>query len=143
MDKNLERILRKVQKENVWCDVLLTSFKTPIKYDYPIPDIYRIMTSVEKTIKVSSKTNTTFNKIADHLHSLVFSFKDESSPLEMYLNRENLFGSEWFYGYGTLYRWRSGEESAAIDRINKLISKKEQHFISDIQSRITHNLTSL
>lgn len=126
----------KWDKEKVWVDVVLLSFKKTIIYDYTIPpsgEVNKISQDVVKQLEIEGKIPKSLSKvILEKLHCS----RDDCSDLEWRLRSDNVFGDEWFYGWGTLYRWRKEAKVKAKENINKYISEKEKQFIPIIQKAI-------
>jgi hypothetical protein len=124
------------EKRDVWMDVVLMAFDKSIQYDYPIPDLYRTNNHVISIINELKSKKKIPSNVADKILKHCWASKDEYSNLETRLTWNHIFGSEWFYGFGTLYRWRSGEKEKAQVRIDKYIPKSEKKFIPIIQDSL-------
>jgi len=123
-----EKLHAKWDSKNAVYDALLLAFIKPIKHDYPIPDSYRVNKVVEKVIDALPKNVP--KEFKDRMRDIVFVPHDDRSQLARYLSDyDSIFGSEFFYGYGSLYRWRQGQESEAMIRVAKYIPKKEREYI--------------
>jgi len=60
--------------------------------------------------------------------------RDEYSILESHLIHANCqFGSEFFYGHGTFYRWRRGERAKAQARVRKYFTEAERKQLAKMQ----------
>ena len=67
----------------------------------------------------------------------MYGSKDEYSELEDHLRMaDHIFGKEWFYGHGTLSRWRPGEKEKAQARIDTYLTKFEKECMSKLQKAI-------
>ena len=123
----------KWDKEAAWKDAILLAFDFPIQYDYPIPEKHRINKAVKKVLDELGLPK----KFTEKVWKLVSSGRDEYSILESYIsNFDNRFGSEFFYGYGTLYRWREGEREKAEKRVQMYLSAGEKKCFEKIQEAI-------
>ena len=73
----------------------------------------------------------------DKVFGLVRAGKDENSMLESYIHLSGfLFGNEWFYGYGSLYRWREGQREKAQERVEKYLTTKDKNNFKKLQEAI-------
>lgn len=127
-----DRNVIKWEKRDVWIDVVLAAFETPIKYDYIIPDACSINDKVKHLIKLLRGKIP--RQITEQLGEITFAYKEEYSSLMHHLiMAEHIFGHEWFYGHGTLYRWRSGQKEECIKRINKYIPESQMPYVIAIQ----------
>ena len=134
--KEIEELEDRWEKESAWLDVILLSFIKPIIYDYPIPDGDGTSTHAINTIKELKKLEKIPNSICDILLDCLYSSRSEYSKLYYHLGNNDKFGNEWFYGYGTLYRWRNGEREKAQERINKHISKDNEKYVLILQNAL-------
>ena len=119
-------------KENAWIDAIILAYDHNIQYDYPIPDGYRIRNAVRKAIEEIDVPKTFKNKILE----VIWACKDEYCRLESYIHRDYIFGSEWFYGYGALYRWREGQKQKAEERVKKYISTRDKNNFKKLVDKI-------
>jgi len=121
----------KFEKNDIWCDVVVLSFHKNIKYDYPIPSTSDV---TERARRLCKSDIGLPGHILDNLWKLIWrQSKDDYCQLEDYMRLcDYIFGSEWFYGFGTLLRWRPGEREKALKRIEKWINKEDKKYISII-----------
>ena len=128
------KLLKKVwEKQDALVDAILLAFDLPLKYDYVIPPEYDIGTLVRVYLK-ETKVPKNFQYI---IQEVVCAFSDEHSVLESYLKgSEEKFGREWFYGYGTLSRWRYGEKEKAEKRVDKYLTESQKENIKKLQAAI-------
>lgn len=125
------KVVREIRDSHL--DVILVAYDRPIKYDYILPDPYRIGKQVYDIIYKISAPKTLKETIIEN----VYSGKDEHSILENYMRLSDyIFGHEWFYGYGTLYRWREGKKEQAEKNIKKYISSIDMKYYKIIQDAI-------
>jgi hypothetical protein len=123
----------KWDKEAAWKDAIILAYDFPIRYDYCIPENYRI----NKAVRVAIDKLKLHKKFKDKVWELVHSRRDEYSELESYMSDyEHRFGSEWFHGYGTLYRWRPGEKEKAEARVEMYLSDGEKKCFEKIREAI-------
>lgn len=124
------------EKRDIWLDVILLSFDKPIVYDYPIPDKHRTNIHTGNVFKKLNDSKKIPKSLAELLFKHVWSAKDDYSDLENRLSWDHIFGNEWFYGYGDLYRWRNGEREKALARVDKHIPKNYKRYIPVIQDAL-------
>ena len=119
-------------KENAWIDAIILAYDHNIQYDYPIPDGYRICKVVRTAIDEIDVPKTFRSKILE----VIWAPKDEYSKLECYIHRDYIFGSEWFYGYGALYRWREGQRKKAEERVKKYLPTRDKNDFKKLVAKI-------
>jgi len=120
-------------KRDAHIDVILLAYDKPIKYDYPLPEPYRIRQAVSKVIEDMDAPKA-FKKMVSEV---VWACKDEYSRLEDHMRLSDYtFGHEWFYGYGTLYRWREGAREKAEANIKKYVSASDMKYYKKLQDAI-------
>lgn len=128
------------EKRDVWLDAILLSFDRPIVYDYPFPDGYRINERAKAIIAKLRDEKKIPQTLAKSILKQCWAMKDDYSDLERHIINDRIFGHEWFYGYGILYRWRDGENTKARDRIDKYMSKAHKRYIPIIQEAMKPQL---
>ena len=129
-----EKYYLKLDAESAWKDAIILAYDRNIKYDYPIPEKYTICKAVQAVIDYIGVPKTFRTKVWD----LVSSGRDSYSYLESYIsNYESRFGDEFFYGYGSLYRWREGEREKAEKRVKTHITTRDQNYFKKLQEAIT------
>ena len=119
-------------EESSWKDSILLAYSNNIRYDYHIPPAYNIEKAVIKCIK-EMKFPKTFK---DEVRAIVFSDRYERSEIDRYLRSKEKFGNEWFYGIGTLYRWREGEREKAEARVEKHISTRDKNNLKKLANAL-------
>lgn len=106
-----------------------------IKYDYCLPSPDLISDWVNEIINSMDISDSKKNKIKEKVDGR--EDRDDQSNIQGYMDIERLFGKEWFYGYGTLYRWRSGEKDNTLREFGYgYLSKNDEEIIEIIQSRL-------
>ena len=81
-------------------------------------------------MNLSNKTKEKLKKEIDGRES-----RDDYSKIDLFMQSEQMFGKEWFFGYGTLYRWRNEEKNNALRKFNHL-SNKDEKFMYQIQNKL-------
>lgn len=118
---------------------LILAFKKNIKYDYPIPPHYEIIGRAKIEL---DKLNITKN-LRSLVEEVIFvSTRYDCPYLERVMDRDNVFGSEWFFGYANLYRWRKGKEDRAKALINKVLTGPQKRDLKKIQEAICFKWTT-
>ena len=127
------------EKEEAWMDAILLAYDKNIKYDYPMPDAYKIIKSCKQVIR-DIKVSKPFK---DKVEKVLFGTYDSYAPMENYMGHyDSRFGHEWFFGYGTLYRWRDGEREGAKSRVQQYLSTRDRGYFKKLQDavRITKDI---
>jgi len=119
-------------KKNALRDALLMGFQKPIKYDYPIPE----KSDVVYLIRKACNNVVISRKLKKKIQSLVMDRYESNTILADHLVNEQKFGNEFFFGYGTLHRWRFGEREKALQNIEKYISKEDIQDLHKIEEYI-------
>lgn len=123
----------KWDKENAFGEAIILAFDLPLKYDYTIPPIGDIEALV-KCFSENKKCPKSFNK---KLWQWIGGCRDEMTLLHSHIVGDpSVFGSEFFYGYGVLYRWRDGEKEKAEMRMNKYLTQTEKKYMKLLQETI-------
>ena len=52
---------------------------------------------------------------------------DEYPKIKEHLNNSGIFGAEWFFGHGTLYRWRPDAREEAEKRVKKHLTTRDRN----------------
>jgi hypothetical protein len=128
-----EKWHKEYERKYRWVFRLIIYPHSYIKYDYTLPDPNLITDWVNDAIndmKVSNKTKERIKKEIDGRNPW-----DDYSKISLFMQSESLFGKEWFFGYGTLYRWRNGEEDNALRMFNYL-SVKDEKLICQLQNML-------
>lgn len=121
-------------KRDSWLDAIVLAYTLNIKHDYPIPHPHNISNAVDNALEKLKVPKTFKNRVLE----LTREPRDEMSRLENYVRyHETRFGSEWFYGYGLLFRWREGERLKAEDRIANYIPTRDRNLLKKLQEMIT------
>jgi len=131
------------EKQYVWEDVFFSMFVDSIKHDYTIPwkgDIDGILPDIIQELKASKSIP---KKLMVHIETICFTYhRDEYSPLSDYLDDDSKFGYEFFYGLGTLFRWRPGEMEKANERIARHINKRENKALLSVKEIVRKHIDS-
>ena len=126
--------------DNIWSDVVYMCFTDPIKYDYTIPS-KGDFSDMMKTVIGELQTSQILPKsLKEHLVDICSSSRDYYSRLAEYTERDWMFGNEFFYGFGTLYRFRSEQTEKAALRIKKYMPKDQRPFITIIQDVVKKHI---
>lgn len=135
--KNNDQLKEKWRKEHErkyrWVFRLILYPHSYIKYDYCLPDPNLITDWVNDIInemKISSKIKERIKKEIDGRES-----RDDDSKISLFMQSEGLFGKEWVFGYGTLYRWRPGEKDNTLRSFN-ILSYRDDKYIVTIQEEL-------
>ena len=120
-------------REHALIDAVLLAFDFNLLYDYPIPPDGDVQTLLLKYIGSKGVSS----QIANDLRNIIQSNRDEYSNLERYMREsKEVFGQEWFAGFGVLSRWRDGEREKAIERVNKYLTPSQKRYIKKVQDSI-------
>jgi len=115
-------IILEIQKKNrdidMCCNAILLNFKENIIYDYPIPDVSKVTDAIKMALNDSKNTS---KRILDLISEYIEERHDEDSYLRRYLWSQNVFGHEFFYGSGELFRFRDtkGIKKKVLEHFNK------------------------
>ncbi len=145
---SLEDLKKEYEIKCNFCDALLLQFKKPIRYDLTIPNgyhIYNLFVVADKIMKggrinkkgiylmqhdfeyISEKSFPHLSKkVSKGLIDVLRDSRRETSFLQDYMERrKDIFGRDWFFGYGDLFRFRDGEREKAELRVSNTFSKEE------------------
>jgi hypothetical protein len=131
-------------------NALLLQFKEPLIYDLTIPNFPNIKTLMHILIEdlqgnkinpsdVDCLTCTDYSDIIKFDSCNLFSNKVKKGlefcfnrqekydipPLEVHLASQDIFGSEWVFGYGNLYRFRDGKKEEIQKQVEEYFDKME------------------
>lgn len=133
--KEKSKFLRDYEKRHAIVDAILLAYEKHILYDYPIPNAHEVCSLVKMYLEKTDKKLP--EKFKNKIREAIWAAKDEYSNLEDYLrHHENKFGHEWFYGYGTLHRWRPGQREEAEKRVKKHLTSTEQKHLPHLHDHI-------
>lgn len=141
-------------------DALLLGFLEPLKFDYPLPCSYEVSTFAMKATREicgaanpriwNGSSNIILSeldnpeklelRVRDGLVGAINSYKDENSYLDLYMSMSGRFGSEWFYGLGSLYRFRPGEREESEQRVRNYWNEIELDNFKEL-NKIIQGLT--
>jgi len=138
-------------------NALLLPFDKPITYDLYIPGFDDLKTSIQivgdilkgKSVDISKvdccfdmnypkyPEFDSFTKFPERVIKgleKIFFMKDRDSTafLEEYLMNKSLFGNEFVYGFGTLYRFREGKRKEVGEGIKGYFKTKEREAFEEI-----------
>ena len=107
MDKEeKKKFYDEIDAENAPMDAIILAFDFNIKYDYDLPS----PSHIRKAVIIALKKRRFPKEFKDKIWKLVKCYSDSNCSIEHYMgNFDHHFGNEFFYGHGTLYRWRKGE----------------------------------
>ena len=125
----IDTVVSELEKKNAIIDAILLSFVDNLVYDYPIPPRGDIANLVREAMRLHDWPKTFKNKVLD----IIRGCRDEYTRLDSHLANTCRFGSEFFYGYGTLLRWRAGEREKAEERVKQHISTRELKHVAKLQ----------
>ena len=121
------------ERGNAWMDVILTAFDKPIHHDYNIPGWGGTNDRAELCLKRVKLPK----KIQDEIRDLLWCTRDDYSRLESYMmNCDHMLAMEFFYGYGSIHKYRDGQKEKALARIKKYIPAKDQKYVKAMQEAI-------
>jgi hypothetical protein len=122
-----------MERDYRWVFWLLNYPLAYIKYDYCLSDPNLITDWVDDIIgdmDMSNKIKARLKKEMDGRED-----RDDCSKISLFMNSESRFGKEWFYGYGSLYRWRNGEKDKAQKTFSRL-SVRDEMLVYKIHDRL-------
>ena len=119
-------------KKHAFLDAIFLVFDKNIKYDYPIPDYYHIEARIRACLDIVDVPKT----FKGQLKEIYWEAYDSYSDVHDYLTHKTKFGSEWFYGYGTLYRWRPGEREKAQARVEKHLTTRQKNYFAKLEKKL-------
>ena len=136
-----KKFQEKWEKYHIWYDVVYLSFTDNLLYDYPIPEgcyvrerVVIILKGLKIPKQVKDKVEKTIRIPSGNACS--------GFTIENYAcGDKTMFGSEWFCGHGTFYRWRENEKEKAEKRVDKWLTLAEKKCVSKIQKAIRLNLS--
>jgi len=121
------------EKRDSILDAILLAYTKNIMHDYPLPGHNRIRERVQKFMKTAEGKKMP-KKLQDKIWEATSAPHDEYSVLETHLiHGGHQFGSEFFYGSGTFYRWRRGERAKAQARVRKYFTEEERKYLAKMQ----------
>ena len=120
-------------QEHALVDAVILAFDLNLVYDYPIPPAC----DVETLLKAYLEKKGVSKAFKEELWGIIRCSRDEYSRLERYLGgSDNVFGHEWFCGFGTLSRWRPGEREKAMERVDKYLTPLQKKWLSKLHNAI-------
>jgi len=134
----MSTFMNDLDKDRVIPDAIVLSFVDNIQYDYPIPPTHDVKNLALEAMRLHEWPKAFKAKVTDAVRSP----RGEYSILEYYLGSEIRFGSEFFYGYGILKRWREGEREKAEERVKKYMSARDRKLVEKLQEILRPELDS-
>ena len=121
-------------KERV-VEALLVGFNKPIYLEYPIPGPVYIKRVVNRGLNdLSGKLES---RVEWGLTYALHGHKGHPEFLDNYMShRRDILGMEWFYGQGSLYRFRRGERKKAQARVEVFFTLDELKNFRDLHKSI-------
>ena len=136
LNKSFRKFVEEDEKQKVWADVIALSFTRFIKHDYNFPEVSDMVKRVGFILKQIENSKGLQEEIIDNIKAVCRETWDDYSTFQNYFSNGDRFGSEWFVGYGTLYRWRAGEKDKAEARVRKYIPMKLWKQIIELQLKL-------
>ena len=142
-----------MELETKACDALALQFSEPIIFDYPLPSPYHIQAATgaalrelcgfegdERSLIYENKIGWTSlaniekleRRVLKGIRRIFSGRRDKRNSLDIHMQNIYRFGSEWFPGYGTLYRYRPGERKKAQEENEGYWREDEQKNFGDL-----------
>lgn len=160
---NMQKIERDWELKHNICDAIFVQIDENLVYDYPMGDQSEIIDSIIEAVhnicgtkKVSDWSGPRYScyqgaslgiksldkptkipkRILDGLAEVIDHGKEERSFVDNHFKQDWVFGNEWLYGKGTMYRYRPGQRKEAKDRIEKYFKKAELESLKQIGAEV-------
>src|SRR4030043_1483885 len=92
-------------------NALFLQIKKPLLYDLYIPYFEKLEDFYRKEILKKEISKNLSKRVIRGLELCFLDFgKDDERPLNTHLGDKNLFGKEWFFGHGDMYRFRDEQK---------------------------------
>jgi hypothetical protein len=114
-------------------NALFLQIKNPLLYDLYIPYFEKLKVFYEKEILNGSSSNNFSKRVLRGLELCFLSVgRDDESPLYTHLGEKNIFGREWFFGHGDMYRFRDGVKQKIKKEVEMYFDKRELECFEEI-----------
>jgi len=125
-----------VDRRKALAYALLLQFEKNIKFDYPMPEAAVLIKRMKTAVfdHGVGKLKKEFQKV---LFNETWNAYDD---IFMFIYDIEVFGSEWFFGFGTLRRWRAGEKEKAEKIVNENLTSEELEQIKELAAHYIYDI---
>ncbi|MFH1503228.1 MAG: hypothetical protein ABIE36_01060 [Candidatus Diapherotrites archaeon] len=114
-------------------NALFLQIKKPLLYDLYIPEFLKLENFYEKEVLNKGSSKNFAKRVVRGLELCFLNVGgDDTHPLNTHLGEKDVFGSEWFFGHGTLYRFRDGKKQQIKNEVERYFNKRELESFEEI-----------